>query len=152
MKLKPENPKLIVTITSELVNTEKKEIILWHLQRFIPFNEFKHQDPVSKYGVTLQVDNGDSVMIHNKSRSIVRLNLEDDDISNLVRKWRRSWQEYYGGSRPRLKITTKQLSNLIEDMDKDVTSGSVAGLSENYYATKNKKGKIDTIIFFKYID
>jgi hypothetical protein len=80
------------------------------------------------------------------------MNLEDDEPSEIVRKWRRNWQEYLGGYKPSIKITTKQLNSLLEDMDKDVKPSSVVGLSESYYATKNIKGRIDTILFFKYID
>ncbi len=152
MKLKPENPKFLVNITSELINTEKKTIILWHLKRFIPFMEFKDQEPISKFGVILQIEDRDSVMVHLKPRSIIKMNLEDDEPSEIVRKWRRNWQEYLGGYKPSIKITTKQLNSLLEDMDKEVKPSSVVGLSENYYATKNIKGRIDTILFFKYID
>ncbi len=152
MKIKPENSKFLVNITSELINTEKKTIFLWHLKRYIPFMEFRDQDPISKFGVTLQIEDRDGVMVHGKNRSIIKFDLDDDEISDLIRKWRRNWQEYQGGSRPKLKLTTKQLMSLVDDMDKDVKTGSIVGISENYYATKNIKGKIDTIIFFKYID
>ncbi len=153
IKLNPNNPKFLISTSSEVINTEKKKIILWHLKRYIPFKVFLDQAPVTRYGVTLQVLDRQPVMVHNKLRTIVKLELDDDEPSDLIRKWRRRWQEYDGGSRPSLKITTKILSKLIDDTGKEIRPNTVEGISENYfYATKNLKGRIDTIIFFKYID
>ena len=153
IKLNPNNPKFVISTSSEVINVEKKKIILWHLKRYIPFMEFVDQESVIKYGVSLQVLNRQPVMVHNKLRTIVKLELDDDETSDLIRKWLRRWREYDGGSRPSLKITTKLLSKIIDDTGKEIRPKTVEGISENYYyATKNQKGRIDTIIFFKYID
>ena len=58
-------------------------------------------------------------------------------VFDLIKKYRRAWQDYDGGSVPRLKLTTKQLINLVDDVDKEVKLGQVVGLTETYYATKN---------------
>ncbi len=152
IKFNPDKPKLKISVSSNLVNTELKTIILWHLRRYIPFMEFKDQESFSCYGVTLQVLDREGVMVHNKSRTIVKLDLDDDDASEAIRRYRRSWQEYVDGSKPSLKLTSKQLLTLIDDTGKDVNIGAVLGISEDYYATKNLKGRIDSIIFFKFID
>ena len=152
IRLNPEKPKLMINVASNLVNNDKKSIILWHLQRFIPFKEFKDQDSISGFGVTLQIVDRDCVMVHNKKRSIIKLDLGDDDESEAIRKWKKNWQEYVDGSKPSLKLTAKQILRLVDDIDQEVRSGSVVGISETYYATKNIKGRIDSIMFFKFID
>lgn len=152
IRLNPDKPKFLINVSSILVNNDKSSIIKWHLQRLIPFMEFKNQDAISGFGVTLEVIDGECVMVHNRKRSIIKLDLDDDDASNAIRKWKKSWQDYVNGTKPTLKLTVKQLIRLVDDVDKEVYSGSTTSISETYYATKNVKGKIDSIIFFKIID
>ncbi len=151
IRLNPDKPKLSASISSNLINTDVKSIILWHLKRYLPFKEFADQDSVTYFGVSLQILDRQAVMVHTKRRTIIKLDLDDDDVSNAIRKWRRNWEQYVDGTRPSIKITTKQLLRLVNDMDKEVKAGTIVGISEEYYATKNLKGRIDSIIFFKYI-
>lgn len=153
IKLNQNFIKTNVNVSSKLINVDKKAIFIWHLKRYIPFKEFRNQDSIGEYGVILQVsEDRDSVMLNNKKRVAIKLDLDDDEASEAIRKWKRNWQGYQGAAKPSLKITTKQLNSLIDDTDKEVQAGTIVGLSENYYATKNAKGKIDSIVFFKYID
>lgn len=151
IKLNPDKPKFIASVSSITINTQISPIIMWHLKRYIPFNEFANQDSISAYNVSLQVVNGAYVMVHNKKSYAIRLSLDDDDASEAIKKYRKFWQTYSKGNKPTLKLTTKEILNLVDDLDKEINLGRAVGLTEDYYATKNLKGKIETIIFFKYI-
>ena len=59
IRLNPDKPKFLINVSSILVNNDKSSIIKWHLQRLIPFMEFKNQDAISGFGVTLEVIDGE---------------------------------------------------------------------------------------------
>lgn len=51
----PENLNTRVGFSTQSVNTYKRDIILWHLSRFIPFREFANQRPKTVFKLQVQI-------------------------------------------------------------------------------------------------
>lgn len=152
VKIQDSNDRPI-SVSPNDVGFSKKEKFIWHLKRFIPFNEFMNQPSEEIAGiVNFYIDkNKNQQMYILQNAEEFGIPSSDDEDYEIFRSYRDACSGYKGkGGLPGLskKIVSGRFRNLLEDKDKLVPKETELNVDGSYYVIRDKKGTIKKVVFF----
>lgn len=151
----PQAKGMFVKGMAKKVNIMKRDLVKWHLFRFIPFMEFKSQKPVANDLVELGFYGKSSAAEFKvKRESLVKQTRFNDgsEESNVLENFKRGWENYRkGSSSPNIdrQITSGDFANLFEEYGDGtkLERGTTCGIS-GWYAVYDEKQNIKRIVTF----